>query len=173
MGDEVLSVEEVRKRLDEYHEGETTTELYNFGAGLVQEGIKRSDRLDSKATMVIGYVSAIAALLIGLPNWLKEYNSLAKAFVFFAVVFSLGAGAVAFRALRVRDLDWFSDMEWFRQELLDYPDRLKRYHILAMHRVVMDRDRINSIKADAVFRSQNILAWAFVSLIAALVMGIL
>jgi hypothetical protein len=53
------------------------------------------------------------------------------------------AGWYAFKAIRVARFDWISDPAIiFPAELLDYPDTLQRYYILAIYRSVLSHEEI-------------------------------
>lgn len=162
-----LSEDEVADRVEQYSSPEMTEGLYRFGTMMIQENLDRTKQLETKITAVAGYSGAILAFLIARPPaWLTSPTGWQTIFILCAGVFaSLGITCSLF-ALRVRQHQWFSDSQWFENEnqLLDNFDRLKRYHVLAMHGVNQQMGRTNEQKANWIFIAQLFLVLAALSI---------
>ena len=97
MEDHSLSTEQVQELLRYPKEHSALTEpLAAFGDRLFTEGLKRSDRLDSKATVALAWMSAIVAFLLGQPAWLKEITVASKVLILISLGASLLSGVGAF-----------------------------------------------------------------------------
>lgn len=169
-------IQELRDTLAAYHESETTAHLYELSRYLLAEIVERVSRLDSKAGRFASFSGGILALLLSTySTWRAQIGSSLWliALTGFAVICIGLAGWYAFRAMRVTDFDWISDRAIvFPGELLDFPDELKRYHILAIYRSVLSHQEVSEQKARYVLTSQNLFLGGAV-LLAACLLGIL
>jgi hypothetical protein len=63
-------IAEVTERLSKYDNAETTSELYDFGKLLLEEGVDRAHWLDAKAGVMAGFSGGLVALLLSMfPMW--------------------------------------------------------------------------------------------------------
>jgi hypothetical protein len=168
-----LSEDEVYERVLNYESSETTEELYRFGTMMVTENLDRTKQLDAKAITLAGYSAAVLAFLVSRlsspmepASWQAIPTVCAGLSAFIGVASSLWA-------LRVRAFHWFSKNQWFENEfhVLENADRLKRAHLLAMHRTNQQMGLSNERKANCVIASQFALAIAALGLAASLFGG--
>lgn len=169
-------IEELRDTLAAYRETATTDHLYELSRYLLDEIVERVSRLDAKAGRFASYSGAIMALLLSTySTWRShvEPNSLLFIVVGLAVICVALAGCYAFAAMRVKNFDWFSDRAIvFPGELLNFPDELKRYHILAIYRSLLSHQKVSDKKARRVIISQYFFL-AGAALLAVCLLGIL
>lgn len=155
-----LTNDQVNERLISYEPAETTNELYEFGKILVSECTDRVHRLDAKTTTIAGYCGTIIALLLATFNvWKATIDGWAAIVVFLGALSCFIAAFVALRSLAPMTYDWFSDGEWFEEDYLADPDRLRRYHVLAMHNVVQAHEITNKKKTRAIKMSQRFMGF--------------
>jgi hypothetical protein len=158
-----LSTDEVRALLT--YKADTITEaLESFGTALFQETTKRSERVDAKAGLLIGYAAGMTAFLLKETGWLQGIalgNRIALA-ILLAV-----SGMLGFGVLVVRSHTWFSDRDWFKKESFDSADDLKRYYLVVLHQVLTDLDESNQRKARWLQWGQVFLGLSFMSLLLA------
>ncbi|HEY3938701.1 MAG TPA: hypothetical protein VGL97_14810 [Bryobacteraceae bacterium] len=149
----------LRDTLDAYHDKATTGQLYELSRYLLEEIVERVSRLDASASQLASFAGAILALM--LSTYSTWHDPIAHSQELIGLVLSaVGclalAGWYAFKAIRVAHFDWISDRAIvFPAELLDYPDTLQRYHILAIYRSVLSHEEISHKKARCIFLSQN------------------
>jgi hypothetical protein len=156
-----LTNDQVNERLASYEQPATTNELYDFGKMLVGECTDRVHRLDAKTTTIAGYCGTIIALLLATFNvWKPTLDVWAMAAVFLGALLNLIAACLALRSLAPMTYDWFSDCEWFEKDYLSDSERLRRYHILAMHNVVKSHDEMNKLKTRTIKISQRFMGIA-------------
>jgi hypothetical protein len=73
-------------------------------------------------------------------------------------VFLLLGNASAFFGLAIREFQWFDEKDvWFPEDFLGFPDRLRRYHLIAMYRVTTSHDTVNKRNATALSAAQIFL----------------
>jgi hypothetical protein len=160
-----LPGEEVDQLLAKYPSEEVTKELFDFGQMLLTTDDERVGLIDSKATTLIGYSSAILAfLLMRGVSWTHSWVELI-AIALVAVLAGLACVA-AFMAVRgAQNWSQLSEATWFpRDQVLAGPDQLKRFYISAMHQVLQDNHRIANRKADEMIIAQILVAAAGVLL---------
>lgn len=169
VGTNDLSSDEFRKVVSSYDDEGTTSEIYEFGKFLVSESVDRAHHLDSKATTIAGYGGTIVALLVSTSSlWRPTIAGWAVAVIFLGALLSLVAVAVAVRSTTPKKFDWFSDIDWVRQEYLEKPDMLRRYYVLAMHNVVHSHDDVMRAKNRSIGKAQWCLCVSAVLLLVAL-----
>jgi hypothetical protein len=156
---------EVDELLSEYSSEEVTKELFDFGQILLTADDERVGLIDSKATTLVGYSSAILAfLLIRGASWTHSRFEL----VAIATVGVIAGFACVFAGLALRGAqNWsqLSEATWFpREQVLAGSDPLKRFYITAMHQVLQDNHRIANRKADQMIVAQVLVALAGVLL---------
>ena len=166
-----LSAAEVDAMVDAQRPAETTDRLLDFGRGLLRANDERVAALDSKATMIVGYSTAILAFMVsqgepvpGRPWWVVMPWLLAG---ICAAVACFSSG-MALRAAR----NWknMSEATWFPKDLstIADADRLGRWYLAAMHQSLQENHRIANQKASETIISQLAVAAAGVSLAIAL-----
>ncbi len=58
------------------------------------------------------------------------------------------SGALAFGALLNRKFQWIDEKdEWFQKDYLNFPDHLRRSHVLTMYQAARSHDRKNEAKS--------------------------
>ncbi len=156
---------EVDELLAKYSSEEVTKELFDFGQMLLAADDERVGLIDSKATTLVGYSSAILAfLLIRGTGWTHSWPELIAIAIVgvIAGLACLSAGIALWGAQNWRQL---SEVTWFpREQVLAGSDPLKRFYISAMHQVLQDNHRIANRKADQMIIAQVLVALAGVLL---------
>jgi hypothetical protein len=157
-----VGIAEVTERLSKYGNVETTSELYDFGKLLLEEGVDRAHWLDAKAGVIAGFSGAIVALLLSMfPMWkaaLEPVPSIFRVLVFAGIVGLLFASICSFIGLTVQKFEWLDeDKVWLAPEYLDFPDLLRRYYLIAMYRATVSHDRKNRQKANWLSAAQWLL----------------
>lgn len=149
----------LRDTLAAYHDTVTSGQLYELSRYLLEEIVERVSRLDASASQLASFAGAILALMLSTYSTWHDPIAHSQALiglVLIAVGCLAFAGWYAFKAIRVAHFDWISDRAIvYPAELLDYPDRLQRYHILAIYRSVLSHEEISHKKARCIFLSQN------------------
>ena len=160
--------------LQKYSSEEVTNELFEFGRVLLATNDDRVALIDSKATTLVGYSSAILAfLLIRGPSGMHFcVESIAIAV---AGIFAGAACVCAGLALRgAQNWSALSEATWLPQEqIVAGPDPLKRFYIGAMHQVLQDNHRIANRKADQMILAQFCVAVAGMLLAVTLIWSVL
>jgi hypothetical protein len=164
-----LTTEEVRERLASYKEPTTTDELYDFGKMLITETLDRVKSLDNKAAAVAAYSVGLITLLVstrlswsgGLHPWAAGLPLCGGVAAFFAALYAV-------RALVLKRYNWFSENEWMERDCLADRDRLRRYHVLAMWKVLGSHNLVCETKASRITTAQWLLLAAAVILVLSL-----
>lgn len=156
---------EVDELLAKYSAGDVTKELFDFGRMLLTANDERVGFIDSKATTLVGYSSAILAfLLMRGVGWMHSSLEL----VAIAIIAVIAGLACFFAGMALRGAQNWSELgerTWFPQEqVLAGSDPLKRFYISAMHQVLQDNHRIANRKADQMILAQVLVALAGVLL---------
>jgi hypothetical protein len=150
---------------------DVTDQLCAFGRMLLDETLSRNNQLESKATAVIGFSGAILAFLVTQArSWLVDLSPFEQIIMGCVVASAFAATVAAFLALLISRFAWFSDAQWFQTEggVLEDADRLKRFHLLAIHSINRKFETANDLKAGRVAFAQRMLALATIGLAAAL-----
>ncbi len=156
---------EVDELLAKYSAEDVTTELFDFGQMLLTANEERVGLIDSKATTLVGYSSAILALLLMRgATWTHSWLELIA-----IVIVALAAGSACLFSLMAlhgaQNWSQLSEGTWFpRDRVLQGSDSLKRFYISAMHQVLQDNHRIANHKADQMIMAQILVALAGVLL---------
>lgn len=149
----------LRDTLAAYQNTATTDQLYELSRYLLEEVVERVSRLDASASQLASFAGAILALMLSTYSTWHDpiaQNQELIGLVLIAVGGLALAGGYAFKAIRVAHFDWISDRAIvFPAELLEYPDELQRYHILAIYRSVLSHEEISNKKARCIFVSQK------------------
>ncbi len=163
-GPETNGLAEIIDRVSSYDSQQTTTELYDFGKMLLQEGVERVHWLDSKAGLLIGFSGGVIALLLStISTWKAEVRDLPLGGIFASLMFValfclLVANVFSLLALRVEKFLWPDEREvWLAKEYLDFPDQLRRFYLISMYESIASHDKVNHIKADRVDKAQTFL----------------
>lgn len=133
--------------------------LSDFGNLLVNEGLSRTAALDSKGTNLLGWNSAASAVLSAAIWRLDDVGALSWLLMFGALLSSAGT-ICAFMAVRNRDFEVPSQVEWLPLDFICAPPKpdetkkpnddeeaIRRRHIAAMLRWHRSDRRENAIKA--------------------------
>jgi hypothetical protein len=139
-----------------YPSQDTTKLLLSFGEKLLKANDDRVAAIDAKATALVGYGTAILALLV--TRNLSVSGSLTRALLLaatggFATVACVSAG-LALRATR----NWrnLSEATWFPSDLgvVSEADALGRWYLRAMHQTLQENHRIANQKAGEMIVAQ-------------------
>ena len=160
--EEEAQLENVRGRLQNYHDAGTTQKLYDLNLYLVQEAVDRTHQLDAKAGVLSGFVGAILVLLLSsLETWTEEAARVPAtrwALLIAALLISL-SGVLFLFALWAARFQWFDDAEIvFPTAYLDFPDLLARYYVIAMYRVILSHNRVGATKGRLMMWGLRLLA---------------
>jgi hypothetical protein len=149
-------IDDMENRLIALNDG-AIEELYRFGGMMVSEVQQRASHLDSKLTGVFGWSVATLAFLLfdGKVSGLHGFGKLA---VFLATAMSLASVVVAFLGLKTTMWPSPSEQDWFREDLLEHTEMLKRYHIVSMLNVHQQQGFKNARKADTLRTAEILLA---------------
>jgi hypothetical protein len=128
----LVDVDEVLGYLNTDLPPETVSQLYEFGKLMLDQirGLRTS--YDSKLTSCLGWGTAtVAVMLAGITNWIGPgwAHTLASAGTAFAI---LSVIAAMFGLKSFAGLEWPSEKDWFQSDYFQWPDRLKRHHIVTM-----------------------------------------
>jgi len=164
-----LTEQEINRRLTSYESSDVTKELNQFGAMLLAEIQQRSSDLDEKATKIAGYSGAALSLFIStFAFWGRNLNGIATVSLLAAMSCVFIAGILALIVWSMTKYSWFSEDEWFKEECISDPDRLQRYHLLAMHGVFQSHKAVCQGKARLIRWAGYVFSFAFVLMIIAL-----
>jgi len=164
---------EVDALLAKYSEESVTKELFDFGKMLLTANEERIGLIDSKATTLVGYSSAILALLLMRgATWTRSWPQLIS-----LVAAAITAGFACLFALMVlhgaQNWSQLSEKTWFPEDrVLAGSDSLKRFYISAMHQVLQDNHRIANRKADQMITAQILVAAAGILLAITLALAV-
>jgi len=164
-----LRAEEVRERLAAYQEPKITDELYDFGKMLITETLDRVKALDNKAAAIAAYSVGLITLLVSTrANWSTGLHAWAAGLPLCGGVAAFFAALYAVSALALKRYNWFSENEWMERDCLADPDRLRRYHVLAMWKVLGSHNSTCETKASRITAAQWLLLTAAVFLVLSL-----
>lgn len=165
-----LKKEEIQLMLQGYptSQGAITDELIRIADLLFAEAAERGRDLEAKATAIIGYSGAVAALLQVDTMW--TICPLGRAALALAAVLAVGAIFAAFLTLRVRSWKWFSDKMWFKQNAMVDAETLRRYHLLAQHDIYGQTAAALKVKGRRLEVAQYLVAGAAASVAVALLL---
>lgn len=149
----------LRDTLAAYHATATTRQLYDLSRYLLEEIVERVSRLDASASQIASFAGGILALMLSTYSTWHDPIASSRGLAGLVLIAVLGlalAGWYAFKAIRVAQFDWISGRAIvFPEDLLEYPDQLQRYHILAIYRSVLSHEAISQKKARCIFVSQR------------------
>jgi hypothetical protein len=167
-----LSKDEITRLVYSYKDEKITDELYSFGEMLLSETDDRAKQIDSKATSVLGWATAILAFLF---TQLIQANGIINLFLGVSSgLFSLLAVRRSYKALQARKgWLWPSDRDWFEETAFASADELKRFHIRSLHEVRSKRMEITELKSNHLWRAEKWLAFAAVLLVAGIAVRLL
>jgi hypothetical protein len=112
-----LSEDEVYGRMEQYNSSDIAEVLYRFGAMMIQENLDRTKQLETKTTVVAGFLVAVLSFLISRPSiWLTTPTGWQSIVLVSTGVFASLAIILSLGALLVRTHRWFSDSHWFENE---------------------------------------------------------
>jgi MFS family permease len=128
-----ISEEDVRMRLASYTDASVTNELYSFGTMLLDDGVDRLGKSDTKASAIAGYAGALIAVLASTAGiWRTHTHSWHLLFPVAAIIALFLAALFAVSSTTLKRTEWFSTNEWIKADCLSDAERLRRYHILTM-----------------------------------------
>lgn len=145
----------VEDMLQVYDSTKVTDELYGMGKLLMEECSARVERLDSKSSTIAGYSGAIIGLIVStFPIWTSAADKWAIALVALGSLVGLIGGAIALWSSWPKTFLLPSDSDWFEEDGLKDPDRLKRYYISSLHISIASHEQVNAKKVCKIKVSQ-------------------
>lgn len=158
MNDNSLTKDAVKELMNSYDQPQVTDELYSFGAMMLSEVQERGGQVDSKATVILGWATAILAFLF---TQLNGDGTLSTLIGVAAGAFALLTVLCAYNALRARkDWRYASDLDWFEKTALSDSDELKRFHIRSIHEIRQNQKTIIDGKGKSLLKAQCFLVIA-------------
>jgi hypothetical protein len=159
-----LSEDEVHTRVTSYEAEAITDSLMAFGGRLVDANRDRTNHLESKAVLVVGYALGLLGFVL-----FQQPSVVAGWPVYFLRGASVLAGLAlvyGFVTLRVKSNPWLSDSQWFENQdgVMDDADRLKRCHVLALHAANAQIGASNDRKAGNLIIAQGSIMLAGICL---------
>jgi hypothetical protein len=152
-----LTADELTERLRKADDPELLPDMLAFGDRMLDEQVGRTASIESKATTILGYSTALFGFLLFALGG-KEITPLDRALVSVAALLAFGATVSAYLALRVRDWEWFTAHTWIPDaNLLAGLEHLRRHYIQWTYRVLRSAEGENRVKARAVSCGQNLL----------------
>jgi hypothetical protein len=116
---------------------EVVDELYSFGEKLVSDAVDRLSKSDSKASALAAYCGGLVTLVVSTSTlWGKYLNFYSSIIVVGAVVCFIISAWLAAGTTHPQPTEWYSDNDWLREECLQARDRLRRYRVLTMWRIL-------------------------------------
>jgi hypothetical protein len=140
---------------------EVVDELYFFGEKLVSDAVDRLSKSDSKATALAGYCGGLVTLVASTSTfwgkYLDVYSLIASvvAVILFIVSAWLAAGST-----HPQPTEWYSDNDWFREDCLQARERLRRYRVLTMWRILTSHQQAFRAKTARVRNAVRLLKTA-------------
>lgn len=155
---EILSNNEIRERLASYSDPKITDQLYEVGKSLVAENLDRVKTLDNKAASIAAYSIGLITLLVSTRSgWAGATRTWTTGLPICAGIAAFSAACLCVWALALKRFDAFSQNEWFSSECFGDPERLRRYHLLVMWKVVGSHSTICNEKASKISIAQWLL----------------
>ena len=144
-------------------------ELYSFGEKLVSDAVDRLSRSDSKASALAAYCGGLVALMVSTSTLWGKYLDFYSSIIVVAAVLSFMISAwLAAGSTHPQPTEWYSDNDWLREECLQARERLRRYRVLTMWRILTSHQQAFRAKTRRVRYAVLLLKMAFVLLFVAL-----
>ena len=142
-----MSDDHVRQVVNDCEETDVIDHLYSFGLMLTAEIGQRSDRIESKANLVVGWSTAILAFLVTQLGKLTASRHALQLIAIGIALLAMSALWCAFLALKSRsDWIWPSDKDWFCESEVGSSERIKKFHLQCLHGVRQTHQRITQKK---------------------------
>jgi hypothetical protein len=140
-----LSKKEVANLVGSDTDSGVTDTLYNFGSSLVSEIQERASAIDSKATTILSWSTAILAFLFAESSNFSTHPE--KLFLVSATCFGVFAVIFSFWALRSRNQwEWPGDDLWFPSPLFSSADMMKRHYVCVFHAIKTSHRKLTEEK---------------------------
>ncbi len=159
-----IDIETVEFRLDDPGTSkELVEEFYRFGQILFSEMLSRGAEVDRRATNMLGWSTATAAVLLSTQTQKLFFKALVAA----AICCSLSSAILCAVALKMRMWPSTSDHDWFRPDIHDAYE-LKRYHVVSLLLAHQHQKQSTAKKADLLRHAEWLLlaASAVIALLA-------
>lgn len=138
-------------------------QLFQFGAFMMREVQQRSSQLEAKAANAITWGVALAATA---AFDLKEI-SIWDAVKVVALLAGLVGIILAIISARLQVWASPSEADWFKVQIVNDEDLLRRYHVESLHHTHQNQNRLNNIKAARLGWSQRWLLTGCLLMLAA------
>jgi len=132
-----LTCAEVKKRLASYSQPAVTDELYSSGQSLVSDAIDRIARLDAKASVLAAYSGGILTILISTSGiWGKLLSGWFVPIATCGILAFMLAAWLAIRSIYPQRTEWYTDNGWLQSDCIQDSERLRRYRVLTMWKIL-------------------------------------
>lgn len=162
-----VDIEDIETQMASGIPNETLEELYRFEELMLTEGQQRTTQLDFKLTSILGWSSAALAFLL-LSGQAQNVNILVRTRTVAATAIIFIAAAIASWALKTIMYSAPSEEDWFRSDLFDESQRLKKYHVVSMLTAHQCGLKANAQKARRLRRAEQFLGVGIVVITALL-----
>lgn len=150
-----MTSDEVEKRLSLPVNPEVLSEIYDFGTNMQKEAVERIKSIESKATALAAYGTAIISILVSSSSgWLNKADIFSIWVAVVAAFCALASTAVSVQALTLRKLLTISDDEWLSKESFEDVQLLKKVWIRSLWYVLTRYGAVQERKAAKVRRAQ-------------------
>jgi hypothetical protein len=153
-----VNVDDVIVYLNNNPDSRVVDQLYDFGKLLLDQIRGLRDSYDSKLTSCLGWGTAVLAiLLIGIKEWIGKGPSgvLASAGMILTFVSVLAATAGLWSRAGWK---WPSEKDWFPADYLDWPEAVRRHHLVTMLEAHQSYSQRTQQKGYALMISEYLLA---------------
>jgi hypothetical protein len=155
-----LTETQVRARLSECENADVINELYSFGQFLLAETLKSTKDIDTKATSMATYGSALITVTVATSQYWITTGVLSAIFASICAITALGGTIFAVLAIRLTEFEWLSEREWLQDSCFSAVGKLKKYRILTMWGVMDSHKKVYATKVVNVALSQRWLSIA-------------
>lgn len=161
-----LKESEVRQRLESYTDPGVTEELYEFGRMLVTDITERTSHLETKAASIAAYSLGIITLLASTYSiWIGKVSTIG---ILIGVIAAFTATVYAVSAVTLQKYEGISQNEWFKADVLDSREMLRKFHLITMWGVFSSHEANAEKKASRIVLAQVALFIAAISIVASL-----
>jgi len=150
-----IGEDEVQSRLGSYNDDEVTAQLYDFGRMMLQDATDRMAKWDSKGTAIVAYSGAVITVLVSTQAiWSRQLDTVAVWLLLASGVAAAIAGFAAVHSLFLQPTEWFTTNAWIQKECLSDVQKLKKYHISTMWKVIESHHEKGRVKIKRLRRAQ-------------------
>jgi hypothetical protein len=138
-------------------------QLYAFGSSVLEEALKRRERIESKAVRIFTWALGILSFILFQVNSVS-HNRPNMGLVFSALCAAISV-VLCFTVIKTRNNASPSDEDWFRKDCLDSESvYLKMFHVRSMHKVRHETSSISDKKSMCLLYAEASLGLSGVSI---------